>query len=186
MARYGIKSCESCGVRVEIQIKRDLWRKRFCGRHCSSLAAAHTPVRSPTFSKWRSQKNRELWQDPKERKSRSRAMADAWTPERRIAQGKRTAQMLAERKIDRKPTNLEHALELLLQEAGLDYEANKYMSNRVVDFWVASRGLVFEADGQYWHQDKEKETLRDKQLVRAGAVAIVHLDDDDLAPWTEV
>ncbi len=155
-------------------------RQKKLGRYVGRLP------KSSSFKKQLAQRNKKLWADPIKRKTRTDAMKRAWTPERRIALGKRTAAMIAERRIHPKPTSLEHALELLLQDAGLEYEANKYMGNRVVDFWVASYDLVFEADGWFWHQDSEREIKRDNQLAEAGALAVIHLDDNDLAPWTEV
>ena len=62
------------------------------------------------------------------------------------------------------PTNIEHALSLLLQEAGLEFEAQKRFGKRIVDFYISSHNIVFEADGSYWYQDKNKERVRDKEL----------------------
>lgn len=86
----------------------------------------------------------------------------------------------------RDPTSLEQAMALLLQDAGLEFEAQVRFGRYVVDAWVPSHGLVFEADGMFWyhHQDKEREAWRDEYLIQRGVVAIVHLDDDDLRPYT--
>lgn len=95
---------------------------------------------------------------------------------------------LAQRRIDvlwqiRGPTSLEYALQMLLESAEFKYEAQTRFENRVVDFWVPSHKLVFEADGVFWHQDKERETLRDQYLQERGALAVIHLDDTDLNQW---
>ncbi|KKM13561.1 hypothetical protein LCGC14_1715010 [marine sediment metagenome] len=82
-------------------------------------------------------------------------------------------------------TVLEHALSLLLQSAGLEFEAQKRFSYYTVDAWIPSRNLVFEADGSWYHQDKEKEHHRDERLIEKGIVAVVHLDEHDLDPWLE-
>ncbi len=94
------------------------------------------------------------------------------------------------------PTNLEIALSLLLQDAGLAFESQKSFGRFQVDFWVPSRGLIFEADGQYWHNgacDKRQSynTRRTTQeerdaclITQANVLGVVHLTDDDLAPWT--
>ena len=82
------------------------------------------------------------------------------------------------------PTDLEFALDLLLQDAGLEYEAQRRFGNRLVDAYVSSHNLVFEADGAYWHRYKRKEILRDTEIKEAGVLEIVHLDEHDLAPWT--
>lgn len=84
------------------------------------------------------------------------------------------------------PTNLEFALDLLLQDAGLEYESQKRFGRYVVDAYVPSRGLAFEADGAYWHSDKAREARRDAYLVGRGIIAVVHLNEHDLAAWMEV
>ena len=90
------------------------------------------------------------------------------------------------RKHQTDPTSLEFALDLLLQDAGLEYEAQKRFGRYVVDAYVPSRNLVFEADGMYWyhHQDKEREARRDAYLIDGhGVSAVIHLDDNDLSSW---
>ena len=83
------------------------------------------------------------------------------------------------------PTSLEYALQLLLESAGLEYEAQVRFGRYVVDFWVQSRGLVFEADGMFWfwHQDKGRERRRDAYLRERGVIGVVHLRDGDLKSW---
>ena len=83
------------------------------------------------------------------------------------------------------PTYLEYALQLLLEDAGFEFEAQKRFGRYVVDAYVPSRNLVFEADGMFWnhHKDKIREAKRDKYLVDKGATAVVHLTEADLDPW---
>ena len=80
-------------------------------------------------------------------------------------------------------TVLEHALQMLLENAGLEFETQKRFGYYTVDAWVPSRNLVFEADGSWYHQDKEKERRRDCSLIKKGVSAVVHLDEHDLDPW---
>ncbi len=84
------------------------------------------------------------------------------------------------------PTSLEFALQMLLESAGLEFEAQVQFGTCVVDAWVPSHGLVFEADGMFWyhHQDKAREARRDAYLMRQGVTAVVHLVDEDLESWT--
>ena len=86
---------------------------------------------------------------------------------------------------ERKPTVLEFALQLLLEDAGFEYEAQKQYGRYCVDFWVPEYRLVFEADGSFWyhHQDIEREAKRDEYLLRQGAIGVVHFDEKDLSPW---
>jgi len=87
---------------------------------------------------------------------------------------------------NRKPTNLEYALQMLLEDVGFDFEAQVRFGRYIVDAYVASRNLVFEADGQfwYWHKDKKREAKRDEYLRSSGIDAVIHLTDEDLDPWT--
>jgi len=82
----------------------------------------------------------------------------------------------------RGPTSLELVLRGLLQTAGFEFEEQVRFGRYVVDAWVPSHGLVFEADCSFWyhHQDKEREARRDAYLVDRGVVAVVHLTEDDL------
>jgi len=86
----------------------------------------------------------------------------------------------------RTPTNLEYALQMLLEDAGFEFEAQRQFGRYIVDAYVESRNLVFEADGQfwYWHKDKEREAKRDEYLRSSGVDAVIHLTDEDLDPWT--
>jgi very-short-patch-repair endonuclease len=77
-------------------------------------------------------------------------------------------------------TELERNLSRLLSESGLQFEEQVRFGRHVVDAWVPERALVFEADGAYWHQDKEREAQRDAYLIERGALAVVHLTDEDL------
>ena len=82
-------------------------------------------------------------------------------------------------------TVLEYALQMLLEDAELEFEAQVRFGRYTVDSYVSSRNLVFEADGSWYHQDKEREQKRDNYLIEKGALAVVHLDEHDLEPWRE-
>ena len=81
------------------------------------------------------------------------------------------------------PTSLEHALSLLLQDAGLEFEAQKQFGKYTVDAWIPSHQLVFEADNGYWHSLRDDQEKRDSSIIEAGAIAVIHLSDEDLRPW---
>ena len=88
------------------------------------------------------------------------------------------------------PTNLEWALQLLLEDAGFDFETQKRFGRYAADMWVPSHSLVFEADGSFWHQQREQKypgyhARRDKFLLSKGAIAVIHLTEHDLDPWLE-
>lgn len=76
-------------------------------------------------------------------------------------------------------TTLERALYQLLDESGLTYMPQRRIGRYVVDAFIPERGIAFEADGAYWHQDKEREARRDQYLLERGVI-VVHLTDSDL------
>lgn len=82
----------------------------------------------------------------------------------------------------RGPTSLERKLYALLEGAGFKVERQRRFGRYVVDAWLPEQSLVFEADGMFWyhHQDAEREACRDSYLIDHGAVAVVHLTDEDL------
>lgn len=80
------------------------------------------------------------------------------------------------------PSCLELALRGLLAGAGYAFEEQVRFGRYVVDAWVPSHGLVFEADCTFWfhHQDAAREARRDAYLTARGALAVVHLTEKDL------
>lgn len=85
------------------------------------------------------------------------------------------------------PTSLEYALQLLLESARLEYEAQVRFGRYTVDFFVPSRNLVFEADGEPWHSWNEKKSpgyhgRRDFFLLTK-VTSVVHLTGHDLLSW---
>ncbi len=87
----------------------------------------------------------------------------------------------------RGPTNLEYALQMLLEDAGIDFEAQRRFGRYIVDVYSKDRNLVFEADGSFWnhHKDTNRERRRDEYLIDRGVSAVIHLDAHDLDPWLE-
>ena len=100
---------------------------------------------------------------------------------RLIAEGR--SRWLAEQGFPWPPTNIEYALQMLLESARFGYEAQKQIGRYIVDFFVPEDNIVFEADSEFWHNDTEREQIRDEYLTDKGVVAVVHLNENDLAPW---
>lgn len=105
-----------------------------------------------------------------------------WTPERRAKVAESAAKNHAAGVYRRSPTSLERTLYDLLEGAGYQVERQVRFGRYVVDAWLPEERLVFEADGMFWfwHQDAEREARRDAYLLAHGAVAVVHLTDEDL------
>ena len=84
-------------------------------------------------------------------------------------------------------TSLEFALRRMLYEAGFMFEEQKSFQMFVVDVYVPSHNLVFEADGTYWHEVNERRNpgyheRRDKFLLTQVS-AVIRLTEHDLHPW---
>ena len=77
-------------------------------------------------------------------------------------------------------TTLERGLRRLLDLAGLEYETQKRFGRYVVDAYVQSHNLVFEADGSFWH-DQKRDAVRDTWLIEnTEIIAVVRLTEQDL------
>ncbi len=76
-------------------------------------------------------------------------------------------------------TGLERKLYELLSSADFNFEKQTRFGRYVVDAWVPSHQLVFEADGSYFHPDGPS-TERDEYLLSHGALAVIHLTEEDL------
>lgn len=65
-------------------------------------------------------------------------------------------------------TYIEKAVSDWLGELGIDAKFNYRIGSKWADFALLDRRLIIEADGERWHQDKEKEAARDKYLNARG------------------
>ncbi|MDP2692188.1 MAG: DUF559 domain-containing protein [bacterium] len=67
-------------------------------------------------------------------------------------------------RISKPQIELYNILKKKYPDAILDYP----IGNRLGDVAIPSLYIVAEYDGQYWHQNKEKDTQRDKELQKLG------------------
>lgn len=68
-------------------------------------------------------------------------------------------------------SSLERTVAALLDALGIQYVAQESIGRYVVDFFVASRRLVIECDGLYWHSRpgmKERDARKDELLNALG------------------
>lgn len=85
-----------------------------------------------------------------------------------------------------KDTSLELEFEKIINDDGfcldVDYLKQKRVGNRLVDFYFPKLMLIVETDGWYWHQDKEKEDERDREILEylEDGWEILHYTDDEV------
>ncbi len=77
-------------------------------------------------------------------------------------------------------TLLERTLINLLEGVGFAIDEQVQFGRYIVDAYDPENGLAWEADGSFWHQDKEKEDMRDEYLLGHGVAAVIHLSEQDL------
>ena len=75
----------------------------------------------------------------------------------------------------RKSTNMtwiEKRMSELLDKIGVNYIYQYPILNYNVDFAIPGLKIVIECDGEYWHQDKQKDAIRDKRIEGEGWVIL--------------
>lgn len=65
-------------------------------------------------------------------------------------------------------TSIEKKMRLALEEKLISFETQFKIGRFWVDFALTDYRLVIEADGEYWHQDKEKDAKRDEIIKSYG------------------
>jgi very-short-patch-repair endonuclease len=80
-------------------------------------------------------------------------------------------------------TKLEAVMAALLEWAGVEFETQKQIGTKFVDFYIPQADAVIEADGVWWHQDGP-DAERDALLLQ-DVSAVTHITDEQLraAGW---
>jgi very-short-patch-repair endonuclease len=73
------------------------------------------------------------------------------------------------------PSNLERSVGALLSRLGIEHEPQKPILRYVADFYVPSRNLIIECDGEYWHRNKQDYDRRRDADIRALGYDILRL-----------
>lgn len=81
-------------------------------------------------------------------------------------------------------TYIEKIVADILTDLGVLFVFNVRIGTKWPDFSIPSHMLIIEADGEYWHQDAEKELLRDEYLQSLGW-KVVHFSGKDLVNETD-
>jgi very-short-patch-repair endonuclease len=79
-------------------------------------------------------------------------------------------------------TSIELKLAELLSKIGIDYVEQFKVGKYIVDFYIPEKNILIEADGNYWHDKKEKigkRQIRDLFLIKQG-YNLYHLGQDTI------
>jgi very-short-patch-repair endonuclease len=77
----------------------------------------------------------------------------------------------------------EQVMAAILEHAGVEFEAQKWIGRVCVDFYLPESNSVIEVDGSRWHQDEKREVSRDAALLATGIAFVHHVNDDLLKEW---
>lgn len=80
----------------------------------------------------------------------------------------------------RKRTGIEQVLFKLVRRAYPDAEQERRFGRCVVDVYVPSLHLAFEADGAYWHRDEARDVKRDASLMERFGLPVARLTEREL------
>ena len=82
------------------------------------------------------------------------------------------------KRMDKNPTAPEKSFASILIELGIEYETQKIVGGKIYDFYIPSKNLLLEVDGNYWHsKDKELKEMSPMQKktfyndIRKNAIA---------------
>ena len=71
------------------------------------------------------------------------------------------------RRMDKNPTAPEKFFISILKEIGIPYETQKIVGGKIYDFFIPSKNILIEVDGDYWH-GKDKQ-LKEMSLIQKKA-----------------
>jgi very-short-patch-repair endonuclease len=55
------------------------------------------------------------------------------------------------KKMDRKPTKPEKLFKKILKQLGVEYQTQEIVGGKIYDFYIPSKNILVEVDGDYWH-----------------------------------
>jgi len=71
----------------------------------------------------------------------------------------------------RQKTRIEYTVEMLLTAIGISFEREHRIGTFLADFFIPSKNLIIECDGEYWHSRpgaKERDARRDTWMIERG------------------
>lgn len=80
----------------------------------------------------------------------------------------------------------ETAVAIQMQKIGLEYETQKEIAGKRVDFYIPEIKVILEIDGEIYHTDDGKTFLRDRKIMSeiGESWEIVHIDAKDVPKYT--
>jgi hypothetical protein len=82
-------------------------------------------------------------------------------------------------------TKLHKILQEYLYSLNIKTRSEVRFGRYCVDEFDPRTGIAYEADGDYWHGDKEREKRRDEELIgKYGLKSIIHLTESFLQNWS--
>jgi len=75
-------------------------------------------------------------------------------------------------------SSLEKRMKIILDELGLEYVPQQPILNYFVDFGLPKYKVAIEVDGNYWHQDKEKDSVRQVKIEKEGWTVLRFSEDE--------
>lgn len=84
-------------------------------------------------------------------------------------------------KLYQRDTSLELILWDHLERQGIPFVRKKRIGRYQVDAWLPELNFAVEADGAYWHQDKDRDAKRDQYLLtKHGLSAVFRFSEQEL------
>jgi very-short-patch-repair endonuclease len=84
------------------------------------------------------------------------------------------------------PSSLERTVAVLLETLGIVYEAQKRIGRYYADFYVPSKQLVIECDGEYWHSQQVAHDAKRDAFMRSQGYTVLRLSEQSIRTGTYV
>lgn len=77
-------------------------------------------------------------------------------------------------------TTLEKAVREALEVTHIKFVSQESRGRFCLDFWLPIFNVAIEADGDYWHQDKERDIDRDARLLEEYAIPTIRIKEYEM------